>query len=98
MVRAAVVLTLAGLLALVIALLTGSTLFAVLVIVLAVIGIVRLLRDWRSERRRTADQRGQPPPFQEYDTDASHASVTPDEFSPDISTDPGGPSSDARAD
>lgn len=98
MVRAAVVLALAGLIALVIALLTGSTVFAVLVIVLAIIGIVRLLRDWRSERRRAADQRGGPPLFQEDDTDASHGSVTPDEFSPDISTDPGGPSSDARAD
>ena len=52
--RVAALVALAGLVALVVALLTGSTLPAVLVIALAALGIVLLLRDWRTERRHPA--------------------------------------------
>lgn len=89
--RTVVILALGALVALAVALLTGSTVPALAVIVLAAAGIVLLLRDWRSDR-------GAPdtPPLT-GGTDAGTA-MRADEFSPDISTDPGGPSSDARAD
>ena len=48
--RAVLGLAIAGLLALVVAALTGSTPLAVVVIALAAAGIIQLLRDWRSER------------------------------------------------
>ena len=93
-VRAVAILTITGLVALVVALLTGSTPLAVLVIGLAVAGIVLLLKDWRDDRsRRTADAAAG------IGAEADDSlGLSPDEFSPDISTDPGGPSSDARAD
>lgn len=83
-------LAVAALIALVIALLTGATVPAVAVVGLAVAGIVLLVRDWRAVDAggptAPADPAGPAPRF--------HA----DDLSPDISTQPGGPSSDARAD
>lgn len=75
--------------ALILAVRTGSTWAAVLVVALAAAGILALLRDWRSERGAATPPAGE---------DAGAQPATPDEFSPDISTHPGGPSSDARAD
>jgi len=93
-VRPVVMLALAGLLALIVALLTGSTPMAVLVIALAVAGIVALFRNWRDERRHAAEPGPAETPGGGSDAGGSRA----DEFSPDISGDPDGPSSDARAD
>lgn len=91
--RAVAILTITGLVALVVALLTGSTPLAVLVVGLAIAGIVLLLRDWHADRTAPAA----PEPVS--GTPAEHSgALSPDEFSPDISTDPDGPSSDARAD
>ena len=90
--RAVAVLTITGVLTLVIALTTGSTPLAFLVIGLAVAGIALLLRDWRDDRNRA------PADAADGITDESHRELSPDEFSPDISGDPDGPSSDARAD
>jgi hypothetical protein len=78
-------LAIAGLLALVIAALTGST-------PLAVVG------DWRHER--TAEPAGDvtwPAPAAGEQVSATPG-LAADDFTPDISTDPDGPSSDARAD
>ena len=96
-VRPIVMLALAGLSALVVAVLTGSTPLAILVIVLAAFGIVLLLRNWRDERgRATGLESG---PTTGVDGGEAHRTgLTPDEFSPDISGDPDGPSSDARSD
>lgn len=88
--RAVAILAIAGLIALVVAMLTGSTPLAVVVIGLAIAGIVLLLRDWRAERNR-------PDPEADGPRASAHG-LSADEFSPDISTDPNGPSSDARAD
>jgi len=94
-VGAVAILAITGLIALVIALVTGSTPLAFLVIGLAVAGIVLLLRDWRDDRNRgPVDASGRIAD----DADAPREVLSPDEFSPDISGDPGGPSSDARAD
>ena len=85
--RTAAILMLAGLVALVIAVASGSTVVAVAVVVLAAAGIVLLLRDWREQSSgRPAAESESPSP-----------QMRPDEFAPDISTDPDGPSSDARA-
>ncbi len=85
---------LAGLVALLVAILTDSTFVAVGVIALAALGILLLVRDWRSDRRvvKTA-----------ADTDVAvpepvDPSMSPEMFAPDISADGRGPSSDARAD
>lgn len=86
--RIVVVLALAALVALVVALVTGSTVPAVAVIVLAGAGVVLLLRDWRTER----------PVMDDSEHEQPHAALSADELSPDISGDPGGPSSDARSD
>ena len=95
--RAVLVLAVVGLIALVLAVLTGSTPLAVVVIALAVAGIVQLVRDWRRE----------PPAETGGDPEAAGLAIlaeptdpqmSADEFTPDISTDPDGPSSDARAD
>lgn len=86
--RGVVILTLAALAALVVALLTGSTPSAFLVIALAVAGIVLLLRDWRSDQVDSRDA----------GLTVAGTGLRPDEFAPDISTDPAGPSSDARSD
>lgn len=88
--RAVAILTITGVVALVLALLTGSTPLAIVVVGLAIAGIVLLLRDWREDRNRA-------PVAPTADGDHDHQ-LSPDEFSPDISDDPNGPSSNARAD
>lgn len=93
--RAVLLLAVVGVVALVIAGLTGSTPLAVVVVALAAAGIVQLVRDWRSEPggHSVADTA---PATPVEESGAHH--LAPDEFTPDISTDPDGPSSDARAD
>ena len=81
-------LAMAALFALVVALLGGGTTFAVLGIGLAALGIVLLARDWWDERAGRCPTDGPP----------ADPQFIADELSPDISTDPNGPSSDARAD
>jgi len=90
----------AGLVALVVAVLTGSTFMAVVVIALALLGIVLLLRDWRTERRQASDGARDTPSGlgEQSDAGVGATPMRPDMFSPDISADAGGPSSDARAD
>ena len=95
--RVVAVLAVTGLIALVIAVLTGSTWAAAVVIVAATAGIVLLLRDWRSERSRSLANPGEPVPSAAPGAMTTGAPLTVDEFSPDLSTDPDGPSSDARA-
>ena len=51
-----VVVALAGLIALLVAILTDNTFVAVGVIALAALGILLLLRDWRAERRQSANR------------------------------------------
>ncbi|MCB0930926.1 MAG: hypothetical protein KDB71_03380 [Mycobacterium sp.] len=89
--RVVAALALAASFALVVALLGGGTWFAFLVIALAGLGIVLLARDWRTERARG---RSAIPP----QPDQPATGLLADELSPDISTFPDGPSSDARAD
>lgn len=98
MVRPVVLVALTGLIALVLAVLTGSTPLAILVIAIAVIGIVMVLRSWGDERRDADGQASGPVPIEEFSAGPSSTALSPDEFSPDISGDPNGPSSDARAD
>lgn len=88
------ILTIGGLVALVVAVLTGSTPLAVIVVALAVVGIVLLVRDWRTDRARVAVE----PPRAVDVAPPEPDHLRPDEFAPDISGDPEGPSSDARAD
>lgn len=92
-----VVLTLAGMVALVVAVITGSTPVALGVIALAAVGIVLLLRDWRTEQQRSRFDSDIEADDIEFGDDGRSA-VSPDMFTPDISTDPDGPSADARAD
>jgi len=94
-VRSVAILTIGGVVALALAVLTGSTPLAVIVVALAITGIVMLVRDWRADRSRLVDE---PVPAPRTDPHAESQHLTPDGFSPDISTDPDGPSSDARAD
>ena len=89
------ILTIGGVVALVLAMLTGSTPLAFIVIGLAITGIVMLVRDWRADRSHVVDE---PVPVVGQDASGESHHLMPDEFSPDISTDPDGPSSDARAD
>ena len=96
--RVIAVLAVAGLIALVIALLTGSTWAAVAVIVLAIAGIALLLRDWRGEGIGNVPSDSRQPSHEDPVIEACESSLTADDFSPDLSTDPDGPSSDARAD
>jgi threonine/homoserine efflux transporter RhtA len=94
-----VVLALAGLVALLVAIMTGSTFVAVIVIALAVLGILLLVRDWRTERRQfPSGGHGASPAEDDDPTGAAAARMDPDMFSPDIAADGSGPSSDARAD
>ena len=97
LVRPVVLLALAGLFALLLALFTGSTWMALVVVGLAIAGLVVLMRNWRGEGNQLEEDSG-PPPFEEFGIDTSRSPLKPDEFSPDISTDPNGPSSNARAD
>ena len=93
--NAVVVLAVIGLVALVIAALTGSTPLAVIVIALAAAGIVQLVRDWRRDPK--PEPAGDAEPVVSVEG-AGPADLSADDFSPDISTDPDGPSSDARSD
>ena len=95
--RVVAVLAATGLIALVIAVFTGSTWAAAVVIVAATAGIVLLLRDWRGERARNLANPSESAPSTASGVTTSGSALTPDEFSPDLSTDPDGPSSDARA-
>ncbi len=83
-----------GLVGLLLAVVTGSTPLAVVVIALAAAGIVQLVRDWR--REPAPEPVASPPVTAEVAPEDRDLSA--DEFSPDISTDPDGPSSNARAD
>ncbi len=88
------VVALAGLVTLLIAVLTDSTYVAIAVVALAVIGILLLLRDWRAEHKQAFPvQTTEAPPDDPVDP-----AMTPEMFAPDISSDGRGPSSDARAD
>ncbi|SBS76232.1 conserved exported hypothetical protein [uncultured Mycobacterium sp.] len=96
-VRIVVVVALAGLITLVVAVLTDNTFVAVGVIALAALGILLLARDWRADRRQPAA------PVEAAEDDESEPEtvaipLSPEMFAPDISTDAGGPSADARAD
>lgn len=93
-----VVLALAGLVALLVAILTGSTFVAVIVIALAALGILLLVRDWRAEQRQSTGDVGHEPAEEHGAAATSDTRVDPDMFAPDISADGNGPSSDARAD
>ena len=95
-VRIVMVVALAGLITLLVAVLTDNTFVAVGVIALAVLGILLLLRDWRADRPAPApvdDAEAELP-----DPDPVDPDMSPEMFAPDISTEAGGPSSDARAD
>lgn len=99
-VRVVVVCAVAAALALLVAVLTASPWVAVLVVALAAAGIVLLVRDWRAAVHTPAGAHNadsDEPPFTESEAPAPE-SLTADALSPDISTEPGGPSSDARAD
>ena len=96
-VRAVLGLAIASLIALVVAALTGSTPLAVVVVALAAAGIVQLVRDWRQDRTAASTQQPSATPSANTPRESA-AALAPDDFSPDISTDPNGPSSDARAD
>ena len=91
-------LAVAALAALMVALLTGNHWVAVAVIALAAVGIVVLLRAWRGDRGRAIAARSGPESDQRIRTRAPEATLVPDDFSPDLSPNPAGPSSDARAD
>lgn len=91
--RIVVVVALAGLVALVVAVVTDSTYVAVGVIALAIIGMLLLLRDWRSERRHPAAD-----DVDDVPEDVADPDMSPEKFAPDISADGRGPSSDARKD
>ena len=95
--RIVVAFAVAALVALIAALVTGSTLPAVAVVGLAGAGIVVLLRDWRADSP-PADS----PAADSLTEDAPRADADgaprAGDFSPDISAAPDGPSSDARAD
>jgi hypothetical protein len=90
-----VVLAVVGLFGLVLAALTGSTPLAVVVIALAVAGIFQLVRDWR---REPAPEPVERPSAPAGDSLPATTDLSAGDFSPDISADPDGPSSDARAD
>ena len=88
------VVALAGLIALLVAVLTDSTYAAVAVVVLAIAGIVLLLRDWWADHRRETSA----PAADEPQGESVDPAMSPELFAPDISADGRGPSSDARAD
>ena len=95
--RVVALLAVGALIALIVAVTTGSAWAAAAVIALAIAGIVLLVRDWHGERTGGGINSGLVSNATSP-SEASGASLTPDDFSPDLSTDPQGPSSDARAD
>ena len=95
--RVVAVLAVAALIALVIALLTGSTWAAAIVIALAITGIALLLRDWRGEHIGNAAIGSGRRLHLDPDAAAAESPLAANDFSPDLSTGPDGPSSDARA-
>jgi len=88
----------AALIVLVVGLFTGNPWAGLAVIALAALGIVLLVRDWRTERLGVVASRSGPEASDDLGTCPAEGPLTPDDFSPDLSTDPDGPSSDARAD
>lgn len=93
------VLTVFGLIALVLASVTGSTPLALVVIALAVAGIVQLVRDWRREPAAEPTEEAEAATTKLFIPKApAKPELSVDDFAPDISPDPDGPSSDARAD
>ena len=71
--------------------------------VLAVAGLIALviallLRDWHGEGIGNVPSDSRQPSHEPPVIEACESSLTADDFSPDLSTDPDGPSSDARAD
>ncbi|MGV1087397.1 MAG: hypothetical protein ACOYBX_05385 [Mycobacterium sp.] len=81
--RVVVLLAVAALGALILALVSGSTLAAISVVMLALVGIVVLLRDWRAERA-AAPVPDTAPAGPVDEPAGTHEPLTPDEFSPDI--------------
>ena len=96
-VRIVVAVALAGLITLVVAVLTDNTFVAVGVVALAALGILLLLRDWRADRRHPAAP-GEAAEVDAPEPETVAIPISPEMFAPDISTDGDGPSSDARAD
>jgi hypothetical protein len=96
--RVVAVLAVAASVALMVALLTNSAWAAGGVIAMAVAGIGVLLRDWRGERGRAVADRFQSAFAARPVASSSETPLAPDDFVPDLSPDPDGPSSDARAD
>ena len=96
--RVVAVLAVAASVALMVALLTNSAWAAAAVIAMAVAGIGVLLRDWRGERGRAVADRFQSAVAARPVASSSETPLAPDDFVPDLSPDPDGPSSDARAD
>lgn len=88
----------AGLIALLVAILTDNTFVAVGVIVLAVLGILLLLRDWRADRRPPEAPAEPVEVAEPGEQEAVDLDMSAEMFAPDISNDGRGPSSDARAD
>ena len=96
--RVVAVLAVAASVALIVALLTNSAWAAGGVIAMAVAGIGVLLRDWRGERRRAVADRFQSAVAAQSVASSPETPLAPGDFVPDLSPDPDGPSSDARAD
>jgi hypothetical protein len=96
--RVVAVLAVAASVALIVALLTNSAWAAGGVIAMAVAGIGVLLRDWRGERGRAVADQFQSAVAAQSAAGSPETQLAPDDFIPDLSTDPDGPSSDARAD
>ena len=96
--RVVAVLAVAASVALIVALFTNSAWAAGGVIAMAVAGIGVLLRDWRGERGRAVADQFQSAVAAQSAASSPETPLAPDDFIPDLSTDPDGPSSDARAD
>ncbi|EHB55158.1 hypothetical protein MycrhDRAFT_2352 [Mycolicibacterium rhodesiae JS60] len=96
-VKIVVVVAVAGLITLLVAILTDNTFVAAGVVVLAALGILLLLRDWRADRRPAEAPAG-PVEVAEPEAETIAIPISPEMFAPDIATDGRGPSSDARAD
>ncbi len=96
-VKIVVVVAIVGLITLLVAILTDNTFVAAGVVVLAALGILLLLRDWRADRR-PAEAPPEPVEVAEPEAETIAIPISPELFAPDISTDGRGPSSDARAD